>query len=223
MMRLPRPLALLAFALTATAVAAQGREPMAKPYEDVRFKIFYMDWKKDQGAAEPYRHTGPAVMVFVDDGALQTSAFSPAQHHAPGDVVYLEPGSVANGGMLAHGSSSDMAAVIVELKNVGSSRGLQASDFAPAFPRAGATRVLENDRVIVWDVRYRGGEQSPIMLHEKNSVQVWVDGANVEHAYPNQAPHVVKRPTGTWEMDKAGMAMSEKADVNARAISIELK
>jgi len=201
---------------------AQSPNSMTKEFEDVRFRISYMHWTRGAEPAVPYRSEGPVVVVYLGNGALQTSAFGAAQSHVAGEVSYLEPGTVVNGGMLA--SSASLRAVIVELKNVGSSRPLQESGFTPAFPRADATPVLDNSRVIIWRMLYRPGQQSPILVHEKNSVLVWLNDVDIDRAYPNQPPHREHRSAGVWEMIKAGVSMSELVvNLPAQAVTIELK
>ena len=213
----------MAGALAAGGGIARAQSPnaMTKEYEDARFRISYMHWTRGEPAV-PYRSEGPAVAVFLGDGALQASAFGAVERHVNGEVSYLESGAVINGGMLASGTS--LRAVVVELKNVGSSRPLQDSGFAPAFPRADATPVLDNSRVIVWRTLYRPGQQLPILVHEKNSVLVWLNDVDIDRAYPNQPSHRQHRSAGVWEMIKAGVVMSELAvDRPAQAVTIELK
>ena len=42
---------------------------------------------------------------------------------------------------------------------------LGAQTYPPAFPRAGATKLLENERVVVWDVTWPKGKPTPLHRH----------------------------------------------------------
>ena len=41
---------------------------------------------------------------------------------------------------------------------------LQAASYPPAYPRPGATKLLENDRVVVWDITWLK-QQYPLHRH----------------------------------------------------------
>jgi hypothetical protein len=48
----------------------------------------------------------------------------------------------------------------------------------PAFPRAGSTKLLENDRVVVWQSEWTPGVPTPMHFHDKDVVVTYLaDGA----------------------------------------------
>jgi hypothetical protein len=48
----------------------------------------------------------------------------------------------------------------------------------PAFPRAGSTKLLENDRVVVWESEWTTGVSTPMHFHDKDVVVTYLaDGA----------------------------------------------
>ena len=48
----------------------------------------------------------------------------------------------------------------------------------PAFPRAGSTKLLENDRVVVWQSEWATGVPTPLHFHDKDVVVTYLaDGA----------------------------------------------
>ena len=48
----------------------------------------------------------------------------------------------------------------------------------PAFPRAGSTKLLENDRVVVWQSEWTAGVPTPMHFHDKDVVVTYLaDGA----------------------------------------------
>ncbi len=52
------------------------------------------------------------------------------------------------------------------------------SGHPPAFPRAGSTKLLENDRVVVWQSEWATGVPTPMHFHDKDVVVTYLaDGA----------------------------------------------
>jgi hypothetical protein len=49
------------------------------------------------------------------------------------------------------------------------------SGYPDAFPRPGVRKVLENDRVIVWDYSWTRGQPTPMHFHDKDVVVVYVE------------------------------------------------
>src|SRR5580765_7058223 len=49
---------------------------------------------------------------------------------------------------------------------------IKGQQLPPAFPRDGATKILENDRVIVWDVQLKKGQRVALHTHPYDIVSV---------------------------------------------------
>lgn len=201
--------------------AAQNSASFTKSYDDVRFTVWYMHWRHGVPPATPHRHDGSVVVVFLGDGVLQLPSGVKQPHHT-GEAVYFEPGSSATAGELVTGSS--LKAVVIELKNVAPSRPFPPSGFPPAFPRANATNVFEHATAIVWDSVIRPDKPMPLHLHDKNSVQVWVNGAVINRAHPNEAPRRETKAVGDWEMTHGGVVDSEQVvGAPAHLVTVEHK
>lgn len=202
-------------------LAAQADSRFYKAYDDVRFKIWYMNWRRGDAPVAPYRHDGAAIAVFLADGTLRQPSGAMESHKA-GEVVSFGPGSVANGGELV--TNNPLRAVIVELKDLPPSLPPALAGFPPAFPRANATIMLENAGMVVWDVWYRPEQPLPMTLYMKNTVQVWLTDAVVERTHMNQSPQRDVRRRGDWEATHAGFASTEHVSgAPAHVIAIEHK
>jgi hypothetical protein len=200
---------------------AQDRSPFAKTYEDVRFKIWYMHWRRGSPPIAPYRHDGSVIMVFLGDGTLQLPSGAKQNRH-DGEVASFEPGSVATAGELV--TDRPLRAVVIELKEVRASNPLQPSSFPPALPRSDATKVIETAKAIVWDSVIRPDQPSPLRLHDKASVRVWITGAVFNRAHPNEAPGQETKAAGDWEMAHAGNVDSEQVvGAPAHVVTVQLK
>lgn len=66
------------------------------------------------------------------------------------------------------------------------SLGMSSSQSYPApYPREGAVKVLENDRVVVWDVTWEKGRRTPIHQHRRNVVSVTLVPGTVKSILPD--------------------------------------
>jgi quercetin dioxygenase-like cupin family protein len=97
--------------------------------------------------------------------------------------------------------------------------------YPPPFPRKGAVKVLENCRVIVWNVTWPKGHWSAVHRHDRDAVIVTLAGGTVETMTPDgktkllsdQAGHVTFFPKGVIHKE---MGLSNPP---RHAIVIELK
>ncbi len=65
--------------------------------------------------------------------------------------------------------------------------GIQAQDYPHAFPREGVTKLVDNERVNVWEVNWINGVKQPIHRHRYDMAGV----------YLRYGPITVTRPDGT--------------------------
>jgi hypothetical protein len=100
-----------------------------------------------------------------------TTALPPAQH----DFVAV---SLSHKGRAVFGHMGDIAGkagvrtVVIEIKDtVGPLP--NGSGYPLAFPRAHATKLLENDKVVVWDNVWRAGKPTPMHFHDKDALVVF--------------------------------------------------
>jgi hypothetical protein len=70
---------------------------------------------------------------------------------------------------------NDGRAFTLELKDARPGPAPAASVHPHAFPRPGANRLLENDRIAVWDVRWLAGEPGPLHTHLYDNVNITIE------------------------------------------------
>jgi hypothetical protein len=101
-----------------------------------------------------------------------TGVMPPAQH----DFVAV---SLARKGDALFGHQGDTPgkagerSVIVELKDHTVPPISNTTGYPLAFPRPHARKLLENDRVIVWDYTWRPKEPTPMHFHDKDALVVF--------------------------------------------------
>lgn len=97
--------------------------------------------------------------------------------------------------------------------------------YPPPFPRPGAVKILENDRVVVWDVTWPKGIRGPVHEHYRDSVLVTLTGGTVEKFPLHGKSSTVSYKSGSVIFSPKGTIHSEEgiSDVPRHAIVIQLK
>ena len=101
--------------------------------------------------------------------------------------------------------------------------GLQS--YPPAYPRAGASKMFENDRVVVWHIAWLKGQPSPLHRHIYDLVGVYYEPGDRMIISPEGA----KRPVSTkaWDIafQKEGVTHIEEgtSEPPLRAVFVEMK
>ena len=91
-----------------------------------------------------------------------------------GAVAVTEDVAIAIEGRLVLVTLRDNRAFTVLLKDAAPGPPPPVSSYPPAFPRPGATRLFENERVAIWDVRWLAGEPGPLHIHPFDNVNITI-------------------------------------------------
>lgn len=229
--------AALAVGVTAAAPrlgAQAGEYPHAFPRKGVtqlidnaRVTVWEVNWH--HGDAQPvHRHRydmagvylrwGPIVVTDLDGKENRGAEFPvPRPYFQPKGITHREE---------AHGKAGDpeRLAIMIDLKDAVTDM-LVIDDPAPSsYPREGATNVLENPRVRMWDFTFTPGGPAVKRVYRQDVVEVVVTGGTVKVTSfdgktetralaPKQARYIT-RGTVQTEQGVAG---------NPRVIAVELK
>jgi hypothetical protein len=120
-------------------------------------------------------------------------------------------------------SDQERRAIMVELKTV--PRPAEAAVTGSGFPRNGATKALENERVAVWDVTWIQGQQIPRRQQGRDAVVVFLKGGVIRQSPEGAAVSDTRRNVGDVLYVSAGTDVpSEEATQGPpRAVFLELK
>ena len=220
------------FALASVALIAslkaQGfppgfpREGSRKVLENSRVVIWDATWPKGT-ATVLHEHPVDYLSVTLVEGAVKISARDGTSSvaTAPFGFVRFNPKGVihAEEGV----SDQERRAIMVELKTV--PRPAEAVVTRSGFPRNGATKGLENERVAVWDVTWIQGQQIPRRQQGRDAVVVFVKGGVIRQSPEGAAATDTRRSIGDVLYVSAGTDVpSEEATQGPpRAVFIELK
>jgi quercetin dioxygenase-like cupin family protein len=159
----------LAWSLAATPIlAADDPQPL---FDNPEVVVLDLHLAKGQ-ATPPSSATLDTVILYASSGEVRSEAAKGAattERHSFGDAVFIPKGKgvreVATGTELVH-------LVVVTLK-APPSRIANPGGLPLAFPRPGAVKRLENDRVVVWNYTWRKNAPTPMHFHDKDVVLVY--------------------------------------------------
>jgi hypothetical protein len=98
------------------------------------------------------------------------------------------------------------------------------SGYPLAFPRTGAKKLLENDRVIVWDYAWTPGVPTPMHFHDKDVVVVFLEDGDLQSTTTDGKAVVNPYTAGTVRFNARNRTHSETlVRGKQRAIVTELK
>jgi quercetin dioxygenase-like cupin family protein len=201
------------------------REGATKLFENESVAVWDVTW--NAGVPTPmHRHRLEVVGVTLVPGIVRVTLPDGTTRLSELDKV----GAVSSGGMgLIHREEGTSAiprrAVLIELKEARKPPPLTPPEgVPPAWPREGATKVLENDRVVVWDYEFRMGRAIPLHFHDKDTVVV-----ELTPGVTRSVPRDGEPQETTWVGSRArfaprGRIHGEEAVSGApRAIAVEIK
>src|ERR1700677_5317941 len=83
------------------------------------------------------------------------------------------------------GSKISGRSIVIDLKDHPVAPIANTSGYPLAFPRPGSKKILENDRVIVWDYTWTPGVATPMHFHDKDTVVVFLDEGDLSSTTPD--------------------------------------
>jgi quercetin dioxygenase-like cupin family protein len=102
---------------------------------------------------------------------------------------------------------------------------LIAATYPPPFPRKDASKVLDNNRVEVWDVTWPKGQNSGMHEHPCDQISITLVGGAVRVTRPDGNPTTGKSELGSVTFVRKGTVHSEEgmSDVPQHKMMVELK
>jgi hypothetical protein len=114
--------------------------------------------------------------------------------------------------------------MVVDLKDHPVAPILNTSGYPLAFPRPGVKKLLENNRVIVWDYTWTTGVPTPMHFHDKDVVVLFLEDGDLKSTTPDGKDVVSSYTPGTMRFNTRGRTHYETlVRGKQRAIITELK
>jgi hypothetical protein len=204
---------LLLFPLLA---AAQGNKPII---DNERVTVWDVTWEKNQPS---FVTAGDhdAVTVYLSGGDFKTP--SGVVTHNTGDAVY-RPKGIAPAEMWV-GTGKPPRTTEIALKDSEKRPAANTSGNPLAFPRSGATKLIDNDRVFVWDSRWQPGVPTSMHFHDKDVVVSYLEDGDLTSIAPNGDTVVNPYKFGIIRFTAGNRSHKEVLTKGTqRAIIVELK
>jgi hypothetical protein len=118
----------------------------------------------------------------------------------------------------------DGRSMIVDLKDHPVAPIANTSGYPLAFPRPGSRKILENERVIVWDYTWTQGVATPMHFHDKDALVVYLEDGNMRSTTPDGKATVTPQTAGMVKFNLRDRTHTETlVDGKQHAIITELK
>jgi hypothetical protein len=99
--------------------------------------------------------------------------------------------------------------IMIDLKDHPVAAIANTSGYPLAFPRPGSKKILENERVIVWDYTWTLGVATPIHFHDKDVVVVFLDDGDLSSTTLDGKVTVNSFTPGTVRFNPRGRTHTE--------------
>src|SRR5450432_2505962 len=123
-------------------------------------------------------------MLIENDRAVVWDVTDSAPARAFDAVVASLSGSAA---FLPKGAPLNIAgrSIVIDLKDHPVAPIENTSGYPLAFPRPGVKKILENERVIVWDCTWTPGVATPMHFHDKDVAAVFLEDGDLKSTTPD--------------------------------------
>ena len=127
--------------------------------------------------------TAPRPVIDNDRVTVWDDGTSPEAQALDAVVVSLS-GSAA---FLPKGTTPGVEgrSIIIDLKDHPVAAVTNMTAYPLSFPRPGSKKILENDRVIVWDYTWKPGVATPMHFHDKDVVVVFLEDGDLTSTTPD--------------------------------------
>ena len=176
------PISLCAFVLCFLFQKAEAAKPVIDNERVTVFDVTITKGKAIPAQPRPF----DAVRVYLTGGMIrttQTDGKSSVVTRSTGDAVF-EPRGTAPGEELVSGGDPARE-IVIELKDHKVEPIPNTSGYPEAFPRSGSKKLLDNDRVTVWDYAWRLGLPTAMHFHSRDVVVIYLEDGNLRSITPD--------------------------------------
>jgi hypothetical protein len=200
--------------------SAQGDKPII---DNPRVAVWDVTWTKGQQSF--VWNDRDAVTVYLAGGDFNTTLPDGASHvvtRKTGEAVFRPKGASSNETWVGIGTPP--RTVEIALKDSNKRPAANTSGYPLAFPRPGATKLIDNDRVIVWDHRWQPGIPTSMHFHDKDVVVSYLEDGDLTSITPDGKSVVNPYKSGMIRFNFGNRSHKEVLTKGTqRAIIVELK
>jgi hypothetical protein len=166
-----------------------------------------------------------ALKPLIDNDRVTVWEVTSPSVVQPADAVIVSLSGEAE--FVAKGAKSKIAAdrlIVIDLKDHPPDPIPNTTGYPLAFPRTGSKKLLENERVIVWDFSWTPGVATPMHFHDKDAVIVMLEDGDLQSTTADGHVDLYPYKPGTVRFGVRGRIHTETLiRGKQRAIVTELK
>ena len=133
----------------------------------------------------------------------------------PGNAAFIKKGET---------QPNTLHSIVIDVKDVKIPPIPNKTGYPLAFPREGVKRILENDRLIVWDYSWTPGKPTVMHFHDKQVVVVYMADGKLKSTTPDGQSVVNTISFGLTKFNEPDRSHSEEVvEGTARAVMVEFK
>ena len=166
----------------------------------------------------------PEVKPAIDNDRVTVREVTDSASAQPLDAIAVSFSGTAT--FVPKGATAKTAgrAIVIDLKDHPVPPIENTSGYPLAFPRPGAKKLLENDRVIVWDYAWTPGVPTPMHFHDKDVVVLFLEDGDLKSTTPDGQSVVNVYTPGTVRFNARNRIHTETlVRGKQRAVITELK
>jgi hypothetical protein len=99
--------------------------------------------------------------------------------------------------------------IVIDLKDHPVAPVTNMTAYPLSFPRPGSKKILENERVIVWDYTWKPGVATPMHFHDKDVVVVFLEDGDLNSTTPDGQVVVNSYTSGAVRFNPRGRIHTE--------------
>jgi predicted metal-dependent enzyme (double-stranded beta helix superfamily) len=199
------------------------REGAKQLIDNERVTVWEVTWPKGKSTG---MHEHKFDMVAVDLADATTKLTTPDGRSQTATQKRATAGFLQKGVIHAEEGTSDVPrhAILVDLKDVVVPPLANKSGLPNAFPRDGVNKLLENNRVIIWDYTWKPGKPTVMHFHDKDVVVVYLENGELKSTTPDGKADTNVISFGLTKFNRRDRIHSEElVKGSARAIIVEFK
>ena len=195
---------------------AQGNKPII---DNVRVTVWDVTWSNDLPSfAGADGHD--AVTVYLSGGEFKTPSGVVARK--TGEAVFKPKGARPSETWV--GSGTPPHTTEIALKDPETPPTPNNSGYPLAFPREGSKKLIDNDRILVWDHRWQPGVPTLMHFHDKDVVVSYLEDGDLTSITPDGKSVVNPYKSGMIRFNFGNRSHKEVLTQGTqRAIIVELK
>jgi hypothetical protein len=126
-----------------------------------------------------------AVKPIIDNERVAIWDVTDSATAQPTDAVVVSVAGSAT--FLPKGTAPKISgrSIVIDLKDHEAPAYKNTTTYPIAFPRAGAKKIFENDKVIVWDSTWTPNVPTPMHFHDKDVVVVFLEDGDLTSTTPD--------------------------------------